>query len=50
MTVILGLWFFDPKCTGQLQKSGEQTSTSGTVAVTAPESDAGNIDDDYDYE
>ena len=48
--VILGHWSFDPKCTGQLQKSGEQTSTSGTVAVTAPESDAGNIDDDYDYE
>ena len=45
MTVILGLWFFDPKCTGQLQKSGEQTSTSGTVAVTAPESETGNIDE-----
>ena len=44
--VILGHWSFDPKCTGQLQKSGEQTSTSGTVAVTAPESEAGNIDDE----
>ena len=42
--VILGHWSFDPKCTGQLQKSGEQTSTSGTVAVTAPESEAGNIE------
>ena len=48
--VILGHWSFDPKCTGQLQKSGEQTSTSGTVAVTAPESEAGNIDDDSDYD
>ena len=46
--VILGHWSFDPKCTGQLQKSGEQTSTSGTVAVTAPESEAGNIDDDHE--
>ena len=48
--VILGHWSSDPKCPGQLQKSGEQTSTSVTVAVTAPESEAGNIDDDSDYD